>query len=187
MGLAHEPLLRLARQALAAGGGARGRRLRVLDLGCGNGTLVAKIARLDARVVPAGIDVAAHKIDRARQLLPEFAAEFTVANLFDPRALGPSGPRAYLALLMLGRLIEVRAECARAVLRRLRRRARYLLVYAYEDYVRETMPLTAMAARVGLRLLGPAPRDNVSFARLGGAGFPSGPRPHDGRGAGGRR
>jgi 2-polyprenyl-3-methyl-5-hydroxy-6-metoxy-1,4-benzoquinol methylase len=166
MELAHQPLVACARRVLSAGAGRYGPRRRVLDLGCGNGALVRAIARLHVGVVPAGVDVAAARVRHARRLLPGFAGEFRVGNLFHPASLGPTVRRNFLVILMLGRLIEVPRERALALLTRLKGRTCHLLVYAYEDYIRQTMPLSAMSARVGLQLLGVSSRANVCLARM---------------------
>lgn len=168
MDRAHRPLLAYARRILvdAPPGGPRP---RVLDLGCGNGALVGRIADLHPEVIPAGVERDGFKIERARRLQPKYADEFRTANLFDPAATESGGPAYYLTILMLGRLIEVPPEAALALLERLRRRTHRLLVYAYDDYVRQTMPFASMALRAGLELLRPATAAHVSLARLGDA------------------
>jgi SAM-dependent methyltransferase len=164
MDRSHRPILDLARDVLGAISPSPGDRIRVLDLGCGNGALVRKIAELHPGVVPAGIDLSPDKIARARRWQHQFEDEFRVANLFDAEAL--DGGEIDITILMLGRLIEVPMATARQFLERLRDRTRHLLVYAYDDYIRQFGPLASMAAQVGIRLLDPEPGKNLSLAEF---------------------
>jgi len=167
MDRAHQPIVDRVRDLLRTDPSPPQDKLRVLDLGCGNGALVRKVAELHPGVVPAGIDFSPDKITHARQLQPRFESEFQVSNLFDAEAFDPDGGENYLTILMVGRLIEVPMSTARQFLERLQARTRHLLVYAYDDYVRQVGPLSAMAARVGVELLDPDPGSSVSLARVG--------------------
>jgi SAM-dependent methyltransferase len=141
-------------------------RLKVLDLGCGNGALLRKISSLHPAVVPVGLDLDPEKIGHARQLFGIRAADFLVSDLFSPRAFGDEGERFFLVILMLGRLVEVPLERAAEFLIRLRNCSEHVLVYAYEDYVRQSGALSAMAARVGIFLRHQEATANVSTAWL---------------------
>ena len=99
---AHRPIVERACEHF---GGLPG---RVLDLGCGNGVLLNTIRAANARLVPYGVDADASKIERARQMLPGFAANFYAGDMFDPDAHWP-GVAFDLILLMPGRLLEVEA------------------------------------------------------------------------------
>jgi SAM-dependent methyltransferase len=129
--------------------------LRVLDLGCGNGVLAARIAWMCRDVEPAGVDIDLAKIARARQLFPSIATAFRVGNLYDLPHLGSPGTTNHVIILMLGRLSEIGPACARALLDHLCQRTRHLLVYAYRDYLRHTMSFAAMAHQLGLELESP--------------------------------
>jgi hypothetical protein len=102
MDSAHAPIVALAASTLGAAGGA------VLDLGCGNGALLAKVQAVTG-AVPFGIDRDSDRIAHAHELLPRFAENFRVGDLGENDALWDEGRRYALALVMPGRLIEAQA------------------------------------------------------------------------------
>lgn len=85
MNKAHHPIVELALATLAGRGGL------VLDLGCGNGALLEKICKGSKTVVPYGTDISADKIAHARSLLPAFADNFLLGDMFENESLSPSG------------------------------------------------------------------------------------------------
>lgn len=143
MDVSHRPLVALAREALAGAEGS------VLDLGCGNGALLEKICRGRAELVPCGVDVNAAAVEHARELLPDAAAGFVRSDLFAP-SVWVHGRRHALAILMIGRLLEVSRPRADALLAAIRAHCDRLLVYAYDGY--DPAGLPALAARLGLTL-----------------------------------
>jgi hypothetical protein len=129
-----------------------GDRTRVVDLGCGNGALSRKICMLDPALTPSGVERDSDKIAHAKLLNPNSPdTAFLVGDLFDGVGTDSDGD-AFLTILMLGRLVEVPAVVARDFLNRLSRSTRHLLVYAYDDYLRQVGSLSEMAERVGLKL-----------------------------------
>jgi hypothetical protein len=143
MDRSHEPLVATARSAIDGRAGA------VLDLGCGNGALLAKIVAGRADLEPYGIDREARAIVHARELQATFADNFVQADLFD--TAGWAGERRYaLALLMIGRLLEVPTPAAQQVLAVLRSRCDAVVVYAYPGY--GDHPLPDMARDLALRI-----------------------------------
>ena len=138
----HRPIVTLARAALAHGRG------NVLDLGCGNGLLLSKICDWSPHLIPRGIDSNAGAIEHARLLHPQFADNFLAGDLFDT-ALWTDGAKRYtLALIMIGRLIEVAPEKAIRVIEWLRATCSRVLGYAYSDWREDE--LDAIALRFGL-------------------------------------
>ena len=155
---AHRPIVTAAVAALA------GRRSGVVDLGCGNGALLDKIATGTRGVVPFGVDVDANCIEHARKLHPDAADNFVVADIFDDEFW--SGDRRFaLAILMPGRLVETGPERAAALRSRVRSRCDQLLVYAYGDWLAEG-GLGALAQRAGLRLLNETDGGRVALATV---------------------
>lgn len=120
---AHRPIVERACEHF---GGLPG---RVLDLGCGNGVLLNTIRAANARLVPYGVDADASKIERARQMLPGFAANFYAGDMFDPDAHWP-GVAFDLILLMPGRLLEVEAARGDRLRAWLRAQEGFVLLYA---------------------------------------------------------
>lgn len=144
MRVLHKPIVTLARVALAIESG------NVLDLGCGNGTLLAKLCEGRKDLIPYGVDSNGVALEHARQIMPQFAGNFVQGDIFDIE-LWDSGTRRYaLALLMLGRLLEVPEETAMRMLNRLRLLCSRVLAYAYPDCGGQ--PLEAIARQLGLEV-----------------------------------
>jgi SAM-dependent methyltransferase len=136
----------LAEQPVQAG------RARVLELGCRNGALLRKICTLSPVLTLKGIDRDPEKIAHAILLHPNAPpGTFTVADPFGApnRDLDED---TFLTILMLGRLVEIPVAVARAVCNIVCRSTRHLLVYAYDDYVRQIGSLSEMAGQIGLEL-----------------------------------
>lgn len=129
MNQAHEVVLRAL--PVSTNGGT------LLDLGCGSGRL---LKRAETRgYVGRGIEV-----DASRAADPE--SRVVVGSLFDVTLWDESYD---VVALMPGRLVEsgVTEEMAQAVRNALTRRAKYLLLYAYGDWMeRETLPELARRA-----------------------------------------
>jgi hypothetical protein len=140
----HEPIVKLARRALAYESG------NVLDLGCGNGMLLAKVCGGRSDLVPYGVDSNGVALDNARRLLAQYAGNFVRGDLFDTDVWDTGNRRYALALLMLGRLLEVPLERRTRVLDRLQSSSLLVLGYAYPDSGEE--PLAAMAKQLGLKV-----------------------------------
>jgi hypothetical protein len=142
----HRPIVALALRELAGRGGD------VLDLGCGNGALLRRLARGDARAVPFGVDVEAGSVAHAKELLPRFAANFVRADLFGDAARRALDRRFRLVLLAPRRLLEAGPERSAALLAWLRPRCERLLVYAYGTARTEFGDFHGLARAVGVEL-----------------------------------
>ena len=158
MDISHQPIFTLACSSLSQLSG------KVLDLGCGNGVLLRKIWLKHYSVIPCGVDVVPEKIAHAKLLLPEYKANFAIANIFDIESFWPSSENYSLVILMLGRLIEVPPVHINQLLSRLKDHTTQILVYAYDDYIREYGSLEQMAKQIGLELLKSEAFSNVSLA-----------------------
>jgi 2-polyprenyl-3-methyl-5-hydroxy-6-metoxy-1,4-benzoquinol methylase len=143
---AHRPIVTAAVAALAGRGG------NAVDLGCGNGALLDKIAAAARGVAPFGIDLDEARIEHARALHRNAAAHFIVGDMFDDEGLWSSDKRFALAILMPGRLLEAGPERAAALRARLRTHCDRLLVYAYGDWLAIPGGLSALARQAGLEL-----------------------------------
>ena len=165
----HRPIVALARRKL---NGVTG---NVLDLGCGNGALLAKICDRQGGLTPYGVDGSNLSLEHARALLPKFAENFQVGDLFHCD-LWSGGPRYALTLLMAGRLLEVERPVADRLLQTLRARSDAVLVYCYPG--RGTRSLASVAQEWGLLLEDPthetagllitesARNDQIDWSRL---------------------
>ncbi len=145
MDLAHAPIVSLAASSLEAGGA-------VLDLGCGNGALLAKIQESGSGVVPFGIDQDPARISHACVLLPRFAENFRVGDVAESEVPWVDGRRYALALLMR-RLIEAGPDRAVRLRARLQATCDRILLYAYADWRTRYGSLNALADAAGLRLV----------------------------------
>lgn len=146
MSAAHAPLVSAAAAALAEVPGP------VLDLGCGNGILLDRIARRTG-MSTCGIDADAAKIGRARSLHP--TSTFTAGDLF---TTGEVWEQSYaLALISAARLAEASAERLDQLARRFSTRVSRVLVYAYTDTTIDPELLSSCR----LRVLSGSARDGV--------------------------
>ncbi len=160
MDMSHQPILNFACSYLSQASG------KILDLGCGNGALLRKIWLKHQAVIPCGVDVIPEKIAHAKLLLPEYKDNFAIANIFDIESFWASNEEYDLVILMLGRLIEVAPIQGNQLLNRLKTQTSQVLVYAYDDYIREHESLEEMAKQVGVELLNFKAGTNVSMARI---------------------
>jgi SAM-dependent methyltransferase len=155
---AHRPIVALACRTL------RGRGGDVIDLGCGNGALVAKIHALEPRVTPFGVERDPLRVAHARALLPEFADHFFAADL-GAHPLLESERRFALAILSPRRLQEAGPAASERLRTWLRARCERLLVYAYGSGRTEFGDLAGFARSVGLELEGGEGTARAALAR----------------------
>ncbi|MHC4695696.1 MAG: class I SAM-dependent methyltransferase [Planctomycetota bacterium] len=161
MDRAHRPIVELAKAVLDGRGG------NVLDLGCGNGALLKKIHEADPDTVPFGIEAQSDRYEHIRLLLPQFAENFTLGNIFKSDDIWPDGRRYALVLLFPGRLLEAEAEPAEQLRQRIRRHCDHLLVNVYEDdWVTRYGSLKGLASKAGLQLLNWNAGAMVSLAKV---------------------
>jgi hypothetical protein len=142
---AHRPIVELAVSALGSVG-------TVIDLGCGNGALLRKIAEARPGVVPFGVDTDETKLEHARQLQPAFGANFVAGNMFERIPLDADTLYS-LVILMPGRLLEVDESSRRQLREWLRGHFQQLLVYGYGDWLTRYEGLAGLASRAGLGIV----------------------------------
>jgi hypothetical protein len=151
---AHRPIVELAASALGTTG-------TVIDLGCGNGALLRKIAEARPGVVPFGLDTDETKLEHARLLQPAFGANFVAGNMFERVPLDADTVYS-LVILMPGRLLEVDESSSRRLREWLRGHFHRLLVYGYGDWLTRYEGLEGLAARAGLAI------DSLHFSKTAG-------------------
>ena len=123
MARSHAPIVQAAHQVVG------GRRGMVLDLGCGDGTLVKTICEIGDDLHPAGVDQRGDVVRLALVDAPP-SSRFTQGDLFDVDF--SSYGRLVLTLLMLGRLSERPREVGRDFLARLLASGADLLAYTHD-------------------------------------------------------
>lgn len=145
----HRPIIELATKILSDIN-----EPRVIDFGCGNGALLREIAKRTPGCQPVGIEIDPRRAAKGSSLLSPFRGIVNCGDMFDEQLW--KSMDIDLAILMPGRLLEVKPETAASFLRKLKRQIRYILLYMYEDlrYRRGTLSRTAKDA--GLELLEPA-------------------------------
>jgi SAM-dependent methyltransferase len=151
---AHRPIVELAASTLGTTG-------TVLDLGCGNGALLRKIAEARPGVVPFGVDTDETKLEHARLLQPAFGANFVAGNMFERIPLDADTVYS-LVILMPGRLLEVDESSGRRLREWLRGHFDRLLVYGYGDWLTRYEGLAGLATRAGLAI------DSLHFSKTAG-------------------
>jgi hypothetical protein len=160
MDLAHKPIVDMALKALGMDGG------NMLDLGCGNGALLKKIADAAPAISVFGVDIDPIRIEHARELLPDAGSNFVAGDIFETDSLWPESRRYRLVLLMPGRIIESGADKAAETLKRLRDRCDNILVYAYGDWLKRFTDLSGLAQEAGLSCIDFEPNASVALARV---------------------
>jgi hypothetical protein len=139
----HRPIVAAARRILAATPG------NVLDLGCGNGALLAKICTAGTSLVPYGVDSRISALTHAAEVLPGFSGNFYKGDLFDCE-IWAKDRRYLLAIVMAGRLLEVEPPAADRLLSRLQEASETVLFYCYPGA--GSRSLGSVAAELGLEL-----------------------------------
>jgi hypothetical protein len=155
---AHRPIVAISRKALVGQSNPK-----VLDLGCGNGALLAAIQRAVPASTPMGIDVDINRVHHARALLPRFHQRFLHGNLMSEETVWQEG-KFDLALLMPARLCECEEESADRLRERLRRHVQVLIVYVYADVAAKWGDLETICQRTGLKLISRTADDTVGLA-----------------------
>lgn len=138
----HKPVVELAREDVTSG--------NVLDLGCGNGMLLSKVCAARNDLIPYGVDANQLALNHARYVLPQFVKNFVHGDLFDTSLWARSDRRYALAILMLGRLLEVPPEKSKQMIGELQRSCARVLVYLYSDW--QNHSLEAIARQFNLDL-----------------------------------
>lgn len=102
----------------------------VLDLGCGNGRLVAEICRARVDRTGCGVEL---QLDRAARAAAALGKENVTAG-----AIAGAWPRSApygIIVVMPGRLLEVDADTKRAIAARILESTDRVIVYAYGDWL----------------------------------------------------
>jgi SAM-dependent methyltransferase len=155
MDKAHQTLVSACRDILGSAGG------NVIDMGCGDGTLLRKIVALADNLVPYGVDLDSNAVALAQTQLPPFADNFRVGNLWD--AFSSFHLRFKLVLIALCRFDEVAVERANEMLRLLTDSADAVLFYHYADGSQRPT-IGERIAQIGAAIEAPTGADaNVSW------------------------
>jgi hypothetical protein len=136
---------------------------RVVDLGCGNGALLRKIANAN-QAIAFGIDCDPVRISHAYSLFQGVPANFVTGDLAEADVAWTSKPHFSIGLIMPGRLLEISTKGCVRVRRFLRERCQFVLVYAYGDWIRKFGSLRDLSAKAGLSLVseGPTPATGIA-------------------------
>jgi hypothetical protein len=137
----HRPIVTLARRELE---GVTG---NIIDLGCGNGMLLKRICAARPGLIPHGIEINASVFPHIERVWPGCGGHFRQGDMFSPEVL-PQDTDFVLAILMVGRLLEVSPERADRLKKWLTAHASRLLVYVYPDWSKKG--LKSLAERAGL-------------------------------------
>lgn len=160
MEVAHQPIMELV---LATVGDSP---VSIVDFGCGNGALLKEILSGNDRTIPFGVDYDSSRIQHARKLHPEFAENFIVGDMFESDIFLNAKHRFSIAILMVGRLLEVQEEKAQKLLAFLKKNCDNILLYAYGDWLAGSENLQGLARKAGLVLLSNNIKVKASLARI---------------------
>jgi hypothetical protein len=129
MDSAHRPLLALLTrhfQDASAQGYA-------LDLGCGNGALLAKIHTLFPRIIPIGVDIDESRARIAGDRLKCLKGEVVVGNIFDSQDIWPPDRQYSLSIVCVTRFFEVEPSRSAHLKEKILRNSANVLMYVYDD------------------------------------------------------
>jgi SAM-dependent methyltransferase len=126
--------------------------MSVVDLGCGNGALLKRIYTANRLIVPYGIELSHRKIANARILNPEFSGNFWVGDIFSGGSLRYLPSKIDIALLMLGRFLDVSATISNNLISFIIEHVHKLIIYAYGDTGGLTDVLIVLAKAANLAI-----------------------------------
>jgi len=106
---------------------------RILDLGCGNGRLVAEIAGRLPGITPCGVECVLEKANRGRATLERAGGHLHVGDIFSPERPWFDHQPYVLTILMIGRLLEVDRQRRLALIADVEHHSNLLLLYTYGD------------------------------------------------------
>lgn len=119
-------------------------RGHVLDLGCGDGTLIERLRARNNLEEAAGVEQDQVRVERAKVRHP--SVSFTQETI---QEWASSPVRAWDAILLMpGRLLEMEIDSRLRVIQTLRESTKKLVVYAYADWILDG--LEALCLRSGL-------------------------------------
>ena len=127
----HQPIVAMAQRAVLWPAG------NIIDFGCGNGVLLAKICQNLENPVPFGIDRNLNAIEHAKVIHPHAAGHFLQGDFFEVDEWA-NKRRFQLGVLMIGRLLEVPPARARGLLLAIGRCCDQLLVYVYPGWSKDS-------------------------------------------------
>lgn len=159
MANAHEPLVALACEVLASVEAPS-----VVDLGCGDGTLLLRIAA-ESGATPYGLELTPEKVQAASPAFLREGGEAVTANMYTSQWPWPD--RQFdLALVALAGFLEAPPDLRRRVEAQLTKHSRRTIVYAYDDDLARFGSLEEMARRANVLLTGPVSGGMASEAFL---------------------
>jgi len=110
------------------------RKANIIDFGCGNGILLSKIIRLNKNIIPYGIDKSQLSIYHLQYILPQFRNNFLCEDMFSSTYNWVFDNNLTIAILMIGRLLEVNEKKTKALVDFLKKNCIKVLVYSYDDW-----------------------------------------------------
>jgi hypothetical protein len=154
--VAHQPIVDAVVGHVPPGG-----IISVVDLGCGNGALLAALCDRSPVLRPVGVERTADRLAHAPVVLPRPDAQWHLGDMFASSHLWSSQRRAGIVLLMLGRLLEAPPRRVSALRRSLRDNADIVLGYAYSDWLARHGDLAALCAAADVTPLRQLDRSTV--------------------------
>jgi len=156
---AHAQVARAAHALLS------GRRARVIDLGCGNGALLARLCEENPGTIAYGVDRDPGKIERAREIHGNYPENFVAGSAFDFSGWWPADWDFDVMILCPGRFLEAPAAEAEALRRRIAEKVDRVLLYAYSDWLASYGSVEAIAHLTGFEILDSSPDKAVRVGR----------------------
>ncbi|XUM21183.1 hypothetical protein ACRAVF_28000 [Bradyrhizobium oligotrophicum S58] len=140
---AHAPIAAAVRTVTA------GARYNIIDLGCGNGALLAASCGETPGLEPLGVERDPRKLIHAQAMFGPAVSRWLSCDMFAcPAPLEKAADQSVI-LIMPGRLLEAGADRAAALCLWLRDHADIILCYAYPDWIARYGSLDELGRRAG--------------------------------------
>ena len=160
MNQSHKPIVDFANSFI------RDNSYSIIDLGCGNGSLLKKIKNVCCNITPFGIDHDKLAIEHGRTIMPEYADNFILGDIFKSVDIWKQREYYDIALLMPGRLTVVNEDHRNWLKKQLKKHCKAIIIYLYNDWLGRSDGLKEISKRVGITLINELENQNIALAKI---------------------
>ena len=160
MNQSHKPIVDFANSFI------RDNSYSIIDLGCGNGSLLKKIKNVCCNITPFGIDHDKLAIEHGRTIMPEYADNFILGDIFESIDIWKQREYYDIALLMPGRLTVVNEDHRNWLKKQLKKHCKAIIIYLYNDWLGRSDGLKEISKRVGITLINELENQNIALAKI---------------------
>ncbi|HHX58357.1 MAG TPA: methyltransferase [Candidatus Moranbacteria bacterium] len=156
---AHEPIIRAVLDLIT-----KNESGNILDLGCGNGSLLKEVINQRKNLVPYGIEFDNKAFQNIKELLSNFSENFIQGNYYDPMVLEKLNTKFTLTILMPSRFLETNDfQGAKNLNNWLSQNSSKVLAYAYSDKLKKFKSFSDLLEKSGFEIESETEFDNVAI------------------------